>query len=178
MKTDIEIISEQPFAEGSTAPEHLVELYNVIKEDGVDRILELGSYFGHSTVALALGAKLNGGYVISIDLCDAVAEEDRLDYWDKLGIQNIYPQKNSVKEYLSKRPLLCVFDFIFHDAEHGDHVIPEYIQCWTKLNSCGTLAIHDFDAITNQEEFIKLLSPRKYTISKDFKNRELAIFYK
>jgi hypothetical protein len=27
-------------------------------------------------------------------------------------------------------------------------------------------------------EFINLLSPRKYTISKDFKNRELAIFYK
>lgn len=173
--SDIEIICNQVLADGSTSVEHLLELYHAASNSR--KILEIGSFKGHSTVALALAAQQNKGWVISVDLCDATPEVDRVNYWNSLKIYNISPYSMSSKEYLEMKPEMS-YDFIFHDAEHGDHVIDEYNKCWRKLLPQGILAIHDFDRLSNQEKFINFISPKSYRISSDNRGRQLAIFYK
>ena len=173
--TNIEIICNQDLADGSTSVEHLLELYYAASNSR--HILEIGSYKGHSTVALALAARPNKGYVISVDLCDATPEADRVNYWNSLKIYNISPYAMSSKEYLEMKPEM-IYDFIFHDADHGDHIIPELITCWSRLSRYGILAVHDFDCLSDKEGFINLISPRSVSVTADDRGRELGVFYK
>lgn len=106
-------------------------------------ILELGSHQGFSTAAIALANPQ--ARIVSVDLCDTVPQEQRVEYWKSLGIKNIFPVKNDAGCYIAQ----CLragdtFDCIFHDAVHGDRAADEYIACaeMTKM-----LAIHDWEQL-------------------------------
>lgn len=174
-----QMIAKQDFSHpATTAKEHVLDLYKAAIESESQKILELGSHKGISTVALALAAKYNKGFVCSVDLCDEIPTEERITYWQSFDIdlmRHIFPYKEYAVNYLQDENS-PKFNFIFHDAVHGDQVLPEYYACWQK--TLGVFAMHDFDQISNQGEFVRNLNPRKYMVSKDDRNRELAIFYK
>jgi predicted O-methyltransferase YrrM len=174
-----QVIVSQDFSHpATTSKEHILELYHAAIECGAQKILELGSHKGISTVALALASKFNKGFVCSVDLCDEIPTEERVTYWNSFEhnlIKNIFPYKEDSARYLADEDN-PKFNFIFHDAAHGDQVLPEYYACWQKTNS--VFAMHDFDQISNKNEFIGNLNPRKYVVSRDDRGRQLAIFYK
>lgn len=181
MTKDEQIIRNQDFSfTAATAADHIVELYNAAIENSSKKILELGSYKGHSGIALALAAKRNNGFFCSVDLCDEISQEDRINYWincEESIIEYIFPVSAAATPYLSGEDI-PEYDFIFQDAGHGDCMLPELYLCWSKTQKGGIFAMHDFDVITDQQGFIKNLNPRKYIVSKDNIGRELAIFYK
>ena len=106
-------------------------------------VLELGSHAGISATAIALA----GGIVTSVDLCDTISEQERIDYWRFNGV-TIKPWAGTAAAYLEhceKYPDVVSFDIIFHDAMHGDRAFGEYMAC---ANICGTLVIHDFEQLS------------------------------
>ena len=106
-------------------------------------VLELGSHAGISATAIALA----GGIVTSVDLCDTISEQQRIDYWKLHGVE-ITPWAGTAAAYLEhceKYPDVVSFDIIFHDAMHGDRAFGEYMAC---ANICGTLVIHDFEQLS------------------------------
>ncbi len=100
-------------------------------------VLELGSHAGISATAIALA----GGIVTSVDLCDTISQQQRVDYWKLHGV-DITPWAGTAEAYLQRRQK---FDVIFHDARHGDCALGEYMAC---ANSCKTLVIHDFEKLS------------------------------
>ena len=52
-------------------------------------ILELGSHRGLSTAAMALAAPT--ARIVSVDLCDTVWYEERVELWNSIGLRTIDP---------------------------------------------------------------------------------------
>lgn len=176
----VETILAQDFSHPyTTAKEHVVELYNKIISHKLPRILELGSYKGISTVALAYGAKETDGFVCAVDLCDEITNNERVQYWQTITppiLRYIYPYRGDSRTFLTTTKE--TYDFIFHDAKHGDSVIEEYHLAWGKLNGNGILAIHDFDQITDQASFVSDINPISLEVLTDDRDRQLLFLYK
>lgn len=147
----------------TTAREHIAFLCEIVAGQEDWRILELGSHAGISTAALAIASP--SSTVVSVDLCDTVCEADRVAYWTLLELENIQPVQADAGRFLRDCQLgLEPWDMIFHDACHGDAVLPEYL---TAAGLCNVLAIHDWEQLSPgaqasiAERFwsIKVLSP-------------------
>lgn len=131
----------------TTAREHIGELCQIVAGQQW-RILELGSHAGISTAALAIAAPEST--VVSVDLCDTVPEEHRLAYWHVLGLENVEPVRDDAGRFLRQSQLLLEhWDFVFHDAAHGDAVMPEYL---TAAGLTDRLAIHDFEQLGSSSQ--------------------------
>lgn len=134
----------------TTAREHIQEIACAASHSRT--ILELGSHQGFSAAAIAIANPQ--AQVVSVDLCDTIPQEQRVEYWNKLGIKNIFPVNSDAASYLA----MCLrkretFDFIFHDALHGDRAADEYISC-SELTQA--LAIHDWEQLgSNYQEDLK-----------------------
>jgi hypothetical protein len=88
---------------------------------------------------------------------------------------NINFQKMSGKEELA---LPEKYDLIFHDSEHGSHVIPEMASFFhTKLNASGKLIVHDIDLL-DLTLLLSALGHPKHTITTDYRGRQLGTFCK
>ena len=126
----------------TTARQHIAELCEIVA--GKDwRILELGSHAGISAAALAIAAPEST--IVSVDLCDTMTQETREEYWRLLGVENIQPVQDDAKRFLWESVLhLEAWDFIFHDAVHGEAALNEYL---TAAAICDILAIHDFEQL-------------------------------
>ena len=128
----------------TTAREHIAYLCEIVAGQEDWRILELGSHAGISTAALAIAAPAST--VVSVDLCDTVCEADRVAYWELLGLENVQAIQADAGRFLRDCPLgLEPWDFVFHDAAHGDAVLPEYL---TAAGICEVLAIHDWEQLS------------------------------
>ena len=103
-------------------------------------MVEFGSYYGYSTAAFALSSP--DSQIISIDLSDHISEQQRVNLWNTLGIQNIIPYTMSTSQFLESNEKS--YDVIFHDAVHGPAAMPEYLES-IKITNC--LIIHDFEQI-------------------------------
>ena len=153
----------------TTAKEHIALLCEIAEQ--CENILELGSHAGISTAALALASPK--AHIVSVDLCDTVSESDRVGYWASLGATNIVPVSCTAAEYLTVADKnLPDFDLLFHDAAHGDGVMPEYEIC---CRISKTVAIHDFDqlSLVNQDRLISLC--KRVNVFKDSRDRLLFI---
>lgn len=130
----------------TTARDHIALLCEIVAGKKNGRILELGSHAGLSTAALAIAAPES--MIVSVDLCDTVCEADRVSYWAMLGIENIQPVEDDAGRFLrecgTKR-----WDLIFHDAAHGDFVLPQYM---TAAELCEALAIHDWEQLSDASQ--------------------------
>lgn len=129
----------------TTAREHIAEICEVASgiKDGF--IVELGSHAGISAAAIAMASPTSS--VVSVDLCDTVSESSRVAYWKSKGVTNILPAACSSAEYLEA--MRGRVDLIFHDAEHGNRALPEYLAAATR---CKTLAIHDWEQLSHKSQ--------------------------
>ena len=134
-------------------------------------ILELGSHRGFSTAAMAIAAPL--ARIVSVDLCDTVTQEERVEYWKSLGIKNIYPVRSSAGDYLAR----CLiagdkFDLVFHDAAHGDAVADEYLAC---AEIASVLAIHDWEQLGSEYQDDLINRFASWEATADAKGRSLFL---
>ena len=127
----------------TTDRDHIALLCEIVSGKEGGRLLELGSHAGLSTAALAIAAPEST--VVSVDLCDTICEADRVAYWTLLGIENIQPVESDAGRFLERCRDLEPWDFIFHDAAHGDAVLPEYLKA---ADLCNVLAIHDWEQLS------------------------------
>jgi predicted O-methyltransferase YrrM len=151
----------------TTDKKHIAMLCDIV-ENKEYSILELGSYLGISTAALALASPKSS--IIAVDLCDHIPNSYRINYWDNLGIKNIKAVQQYAQAFLINTN--SNFDFIFHDAVHGNRAINEYLLCSEKTK---ILAIHDFEhlSVEYQNKISGLFS--NTIIDTDTKNRQLFI---
>lgn len=157
----------------TTAKEHLVELCCVVQGQEW-RILELGSHAGLSTAALAIAAPAST--VVSVDLSDTVPESHRLAYWETFSVDNIQPIQADAGRFLRECQLgLEPWDFIFHDAVHGEGALPEYL---TAAGMCSILAIHDFEQLSEPSQQQVASRFRSCTTSDDQRGRRLFVGWK
>lgn len=156
----------------TTAKKHISELCRIVA--GRDwRILELGSHAGISTAALAIAAPQS--VVVSVDLCDTVPQSARVEHWESLGIDNIQPVQDDAGRFLRESQLhLESWDFIFHDAAHGEAVVPEYLAA---AGITQRLAIHDWEqlSLASQSQVAARFSIT--TTSEDTRGRTLFVGY-
>jgi predicted O-methyltransferase YrrM len=122
-------------------------------------IVELGTYQGVSTAAIALAAP--NAAIHAIDWGPEAVVEHRKTFWGSLGIKpNAITQiRDDVRNFL----LAAVghgikVDMIFHDASHGDAVLGEYMTC---AKVASIVAIHDFELLSAQSRarVLGVLSP-------------------
>lgn len=134
------------------------------------RALELGSYMGHSTLALALA-----GLDVTVYDIDTTMFPYRRDLLKRNGFKakwiNNYSQKALDWEQQD-------FTVIFHDAEHGNQIIPELVEMWDKLLlSGGVLIVHDTEQL-NMFDLANRLGHPVIKSTRDERNRELSMFWK
>lgn len=154
----------------TTAPEHIAALCEVVA--GMNwEVLELGSHAGISTAALALAAPESN--VVSVDLCDTIPEAVRVAYWATLGIASIQPVAGDAWEFLRWcQTHIIYWDFIFHDAAHGDRVLHEYTAA---ASMTKVLAIHDWEQLSPSSQEAVSQRFREWTATPDAQGRELFI---
>jgi hypothetical protein len=134
-------------------------------------ILELGSHAGISAAAIAMAAPQ--ATVIAVDLCDTVPELNRVSYWFGLRLKNITPVPADAGQYLRDAVANgLTYDVIFHDAQHGESVVGEYVLA---ASLCATLIIHDWEQLSpaSQAEVAQCFG--KWTSTPDRQGRELFI---
>lgn len=158
---------------------HIYELFNAALESKCKSIVEIGSYLGVSTLALAYVNRFHPIEITSVDLCDEIDSEQRQKYWSKRDVDFIQSVDCSTWEFINKAKESGIkYDFIFHDAQHGDHVVPEYIALSLLINSGGVLAMHDLDQITDLHGLIRKINFKHYLLLTDSRKRITGIFYK
>jgi len=124
----------------TTDKKHIKMLCELVENKSM-KVLELGSYQGISTAAMAIASP--DSEITSVDLSDHISSEARLKYWKSLGIENILAITLGSNRFL---PNCGKYDLIFHDAVHGNNSMPEYITCASK---CKILCIHDFEQLSD-----------------------------
>jgi predicted O-methyltransferase YrrM len=155
--------------------DHAIKMYQHIVETGCKKCVEIGSYLGISTIAIDLAAENNGGTTTSVDLCDEIDSAHRQKYWNENERFNIKSVDMDCTKFLEQGEK---HDFIFHDASHGDGVIPEYQLAWNSLNGGGLLVIHDLDQITMYETFLKFFNAKRIELYTDKKGRITGFVWK
>jgi len=119
-------------------------LYSLIRAIGAKRIVELGTFAGHSTNYLAAAARETGGIVDTVD---------NVWYWggvirgQAITLSNrrvVRQHKSDAYKYLLNKCEDNLVDFIFEDTSHTwrDTYRIIALAC-RKLRSGGILAIHD-----------------------------------
>jgi predicted O-methyltransferase YrrM len=149
----------------TTGRDHIARLCRAAQQ--VVSVLELGSHAGISAAAMALANPV--ATVVSVDLCDAVPEADRVAYWGSLGIKNIHPFATTAFDYLRSSPK---FGMVFHDAAHGNAVMHEYLRC---LDIADIVAIHDFEQLSSGNRALIVGMFASHEITADDKGRELFV---
>ena len=154
----------------TTAREHIAELCEIVQGQEW-RALELGSHAGISTAALAIAAPEST--IVSVDLCDTVPESSRVAYWETVGVANIQPVADDAGRFLRDCQLhLDSWDFVFHDAAHGDAVLPEYL---TAAGIAGILAIHDWEQLASSSQDAIARRFQRHTVTTDTQGRALFV---
>ena len=154
----------------TTAPEHIAALCEVVA--GMNwEVLELGSHAGISTAAIALAAP--DSTVVSVDLCDTIPEAVRVAYWETIGIASIKPVAGDAWRFLQWcQKSILYWDFIFHDAAHGDGALHEYTLA---ASMTKVLAIHDWEQLSPSSQAEVAQRFREWTATPDAQGRELFI---
>lgn len=158
---------------------HIYELFNAALERKCKSIVEIGSYLGVSTLALSYVNRFHPIHITSVDLCDEIDSTHRQKYWSKRDVDFIESIDCSTQNFIDMaKQTKSKFDFIFHDAQHGDIVVNEYISLSTLINTGGILAMHDLDQISDLPALIRKINFSHYRLLTDNKKRITGIFYK
>jgi hypothetical protein len=150
----------------STARQHFVEIYTTAKSYWGGKALEVGTFTGMG----AMSIRLAGVNVKTIDITTDFQEQCK-HLWYRWPIDF---QQMSGQEELA---LPDKYDLIFHDSEHGDHIIPELVAFFkTKLNENGKLLVHDVNDL-NIDRLLGELGDVQHTVTTDYRGRQLGTFW-
>tara|TARA_B110000444_G_C18700289_1_gene528639 strand:- start:352 stop:1002 length:651 start_codon:yes stop_codon:yes gene_type:complete len=132
-----------PEAGWEVAPEQAQFLALLIKLSNAKQVLEIGTFTGHSTLAMAM-ALTNGGHLTTCDMIDDYTEIAQR-HWKKAGVEDkitllMGPAVNSL-ENLAKQVKKNLFDFVFIDANKKDY--DTYYEYAIKLTKKGGLIALD-----------------------------------
>jgi len=126
----------------AVAPNQGKMLELLAKATGAQRILEIGTLGGYSTISLAraLGA---GGALITLELKEKHALVARNNI-DRAGLSDVVtirvgPAADSLRSLVAEEEE--TFDFIFIDADKEGY--PEYLELSLALSHAGTLIVAD-----------------------------------
>jgi predicted O-methyltransferase YrrM len=151
----------------TTAVDHIIEIYEEAKKHKGGHALELGSYLGHSTLAIALA-----GLDVVVYDTDTTVEDKR-----KALLSQFKVEWNNQRSHMALQEVRT-FDFIFHDSDHGDGMIPEMVELFNKvLNPGGTMVIHDAELLT-MVNLTSQLESHEAKGSTDQRGRMLLTLYK
>lgn len=133
-------------------------------------ILELGSFKGAS--AVAFGVACPAALVTAVDLADTVPARVRQARYTALGLRNVIDVTASAEAYL-KMFSPRGFDVVFHDAQHGEAIVPEYADAWRVARKL--LVVHDWEQTKTRGEQLleQVIAPESQSIywHRDRKNR-------
>lgn len=115
-------------------------LYDIIKEHGYKRGLEIGTSNGYSALWLGLAFKETGGELITIEIEPQRAKEARENF-KHAGLQDVIESR--VNDALKEIPgLEGKFDFVFIDAWKPDYM--KYLQLvLPKMVPGGVITAHN-----------------------------------
>ena len=127
----------------------------LVKILGAEKILEIGTYTGYSTLSLALAMPDNGTLIT----CDINSEWASIgkNYWQQAGVENkidlrIAPALNTLEELINDKQE-NTFDFAFIDADKINY--DQYYEKTLKLIRPGGLIAIDnvllFGSVINSE---------------------------
>lgn len=154
----------------TTDVRHIWDIHDEAAKYKFGRALELGSYMGHSTLALALA-----GLDVTVYDIDTTRLQYRQDLLKRHGYKvkwNQLPSSDALQFEQQD------FTVIFHDAEHGNQIIPELVEMWEKLLlSGGVLIVHDTEQL-NMFELADKLGHPQIKSTRDGRDRELSFFWK
>jgi len=132
--------SKHKLAIMQTAPEQAQFMQFLLKLIGAKRVLELGTYTGYATLAMAQ-ALPEDGQVITCDINDEWTSIGK-PYWEASGEAHKISLKlgkalDTIDKLLQEK---AVFDFIFIDADKTNY-IPYYEAALQLLSPQGMIAI-------------------------------------
>jgi hypothetical protein len=142
-----------------TAPKHIVEIYEEAKKHN-GKALDIGTFQGHSALALHLA----GLEVWTMDIDEKHFENAPFANHILIASENLLADDESLQ-------------VIVHDAQHGQHMIPELVRYFGYVKSGGVLIVHD----TNELDLAGLIRELGYPENKttaDDRMRTLSMFYK
>lgn len=148
---------------------HCAELFLLVNALQPKSILEIGAGYGQSGLAIGLAAPDVTPLMVDIE---EMPREIPESVWRSYGVHKVYVKDEAGHFLLGNGDITPLFDFIFHDAEHGPTKIPEYRRCWemTKM----AMAFHDAEMIDYQA-FVKSLPDVLYaSYSLDARGRALG----
>jgi predicted O-methyltransferase YrrM len=122
-----------------TAPEQATMMTLLVRAIGARRALELGTFTGYGSIAIARGLPADGA-LITCDVSEQWTEIARR-YFDEAGLADrIDLRLGPAIETLARLPESEPFDFAFIDADKGNY--PAYYeQCLRLLRPGGLIAI-------------------------------------
>ncbi|MCC6944840.1 MAG: class I SAM-dependent methyltransferase [Thermomicrobiales bacterium] len=150
--------------------EHIIELYQVCRAHPGRTALELGSFRGNGTLALALAGK----EVTSIDISD-----EHLETRQALLRPHQLPVTFLVESSQDEFRKPETYDIILHDNTlRGAVMLLELELYWKrKLNPGGLLMVHNVEKI-RLPELLDRLQPESHIVTADSRRRQLAYFAK
>ena len=115
-------------------------LYDIIKEHGYKKGLEIGTSNGYSALWLGLAFKENGGKLITIEIEPQRAREARENF-KQAGLEDVIESR--VNDALRELPYLQgPFDFVFIDAWKPDY--EKYLKLvLPKMKPGGVITAHN-----------------------------------
>jgi hypothetical protein len=141
-----------------TAPNHIVEIYEeACKHEGW--ALDVGTFQGHSALALHLA----GLQVYTMDI-------------EPKHFENA-PFAIPIPDASENFEAMYSYSVIVHDAQHGQHMIPELVRYFGYVQSGGVLIVHDTNELNLSELIAKMGYPENRTTGDD-RNRTLSMFWK
>lgn len=144
---------------------HCLDIYQYAKDYAGQCALEVGSFFGHGTLALSLAG-------LDLRACDP-------DINTLPQRQNLCPNVQHVQmtgeQELAEPGTYAV---IFHDSYHGEAVVPELVRYWkNKLDQGGLLIVHDVNEF-NLSNFLAAIGNPPHRVTADNRGRTLGMFWK
>ena len=159
-----EVTAKHPSAIMQIPPEQGQFMALLVKILGAEKILEIGTYTGYSTLSLAL-AMPDNGILITCDINSEWASIGK-NYWQQAGVENkidlrIAPALNTLEELINDKQE-NTFDFAFIDADKINY--DQYYEKTLKLIRPGGLI-----AIDNVLLFGSVINPE--LLDEDLKSR-------
>ncbi len=153
----------------TTAADHIVEVYLYAAHYAGGKALDIGSFRGHSALALALA----GLDVTSYDR-DERHQHERVGLIARFQLNVDFRLARGNSELDSPD----MYDVVLHDAQHGDRIRPELEAFWhRKVKPGGLLIVHDVEQL-NLQSLVQALEPDGYVISQDDLGRQMGYFCK
>lgn len=172
-------LMNQDYSHAYTTPlEHILDIYNEVLIRKPASIMELGTYRGLASIAMARAQK-KAGIKPAVETFDTQRHPELLfEPGITSGIfLHISPSLKALcREYCRH---WATYNFIFHDSVHAHQAVPEYHIAWHCVKSGGCLCIHDWNQVKEYEfGILETFGFPQYRINKHRDGRELIFITK